>query len=256
MKNKQEPKTIKAVTITTPESGVIHQDSMVRFIQEAITNKLPVETMEKLFTLYKEINQEKAKEAFVKALANFQNTIPVIKKTKKVMNKDGRTVRYMYAPIDSVIEQIKEPLAENGFSYTWDSTREDKHIKVTCKLVHVAGHSEKSSFDIPIVESQFMSSPQAYATAQSYAKRYTLLNVLGISTADEDTDAIDTDDVKEALSQKARIMKKLQAMGYATDTREQIENATFEETKLKLIPSNYEKIIQKLQDILNQKQGL
>ena len=159
--NKMEKEKTKEITK--------QQTEVSGFIEQAIAKGLPVETMEKLFALRKEVKAEFGKEQFVVALAEFQRAVPIIKKTKKVLNKDGRTVRYMYAPMDSVIEQIKNPLADNGFSYTWDSTREEIHIKVVCKLTHIDGHSEKSTFDIPIVQSQFMSSPQSYATAQSYA---------------------------------------------------------------------------------------
>ena len=235
---------------------LIVKNDVSQFIAQAIEQKLPVEQMTKLFELYKDVKIEQAKEAFIKALADFQKEVPIIEKTKKVFNKDGKTIRYMYAPIDSVIKQIKSPLAENGFSYTWDSAREDHHIKVVCALTHIAGHIQHSSFDVPIVESQFMSSPQSYATAQSYAERYTLLNVLGIATADEDTDSADTDNNKEALSQKAQIMNKLQALGHDAESKEQVEEAVKKITELSLTPKNYEKIISRLQITINEGQGL
>jgi len=234
---------------------VVKNDEVAGFIQQAIENKLPVETMERLFVLHKEVKAEIAREEFVKALSTFQSTIPIILKTKKVLNKDGRTVRYMYAPMDSVIEQIKKPLSGNGFSYTWDSSRENQHIKVVCKLTHIRGHSEKSTFDIPIVESQYMTSPQSYATAQSYAKRYTLLNVLGIGTADEDDDALDTDN-KDTKSEKARIMFLLKGLGYPINTKEEIEKAVKKVTGLDLVEKNYTDIIGRLEIITSEKQGL
>jgi len=234
---------------------IVKKDDVSQFISQAIQQKLPVEAMERLFNLYKEVKQEKAKEAFVNALAKFQKECPIIKKTKKVLNKDGVTVRYQYAPIDSVVEQIKKPLAENGFSYNWDSVREEKHIKVICKLTHIDGHTETSTFDIPIVESQYMTSPQSYATAQSYAKRYTLLNVLGIATADEDNDAQDTDD-KDVKSEKARIIFLLRGLGYNTENKQSIEKAVEKVAQLKLKPQNYREIINRLEIETANSQGL
>lgn len=232
-----------------------HPNEVSQFIQQAIEQKLPVETMERLFNLQKEVKAEVAQEAFVSALAKFQSQIPVIKKTKKVLNKDG-TLRYMYAPIDAVIEQIKKPLADNGLSYNWDSIREEKHIKMICKLTHIQGHSEKSTFDIPIVESEYMSSPQSYATAQSYAKRYTLLNVLGIGTADEDTDAIDADNNEVPKSQKSQIIFLLKRLGYNhLTTKKEVADAVKDLTNLELKESEYGKIIESLNQIVNE-QGL
>ena len=233
---------------------VVKKDEVAGFIAQAIEKNLPVETMERLFTLHKEVKAEHAREEFVSALADFQAECPIIKKTKQVLNKDGRTVRYSYAPIDSVIEQIKKTLAGNGFSYNWDSAREEKHIKVICKLTHNAGHFETSTFDIPIVPSEFMSSPQSYATAQSYAKRYTLLNVLGIGTAEEDTDAQDTDN-KGAKSNKARIVFLLRGLGNKTETKQEIEKAVAKLTELTLEEKNYDEIVSRL-EVITAERGL
>ena len=251
-KELKKPTAIKVVKEKMKE----RDNEISTFINNAIEKSLPVETMEKLFALRKEFKAEKAKEDFVIALSSFQGVCPVIKKTKKVLNKDGRTIRYMYAPMDSVIQQIKKPLCDNGLSYNWDSVREEEHIKVVCKLTNISGHSEKSTFDIPIVQSQFMTSPQSYATAQSYAKRYTLLNVLGIGTADEDTDATDSDNNAEPQSQKSKIILLLRKLGRKTETKEEIEKAIKEITSLPLKEENYDVIIERLELTINEKEGL
>src|SRR3954466_11670114 len=88
------------------------------FISQAIASGAPVETLERLFALHKEVNAEKARAAFTDALAKFQSQVPIIEKTKRVLSKDGK-LRYVFAPIDAIVEQIKKPLAANGFSYTF-----------------------------------------------------------------------------------------------------------------------------------------
>jgi hypothetical protein len=249
----EETKTIKVRK--KRELRVVKQDEVSTFISQAIEHNLPVETMERLFNLQREYKADKAKEAFVQALSTFQSEVPVIKKTKNVLNKDG-TLRYQYAPIDSVIEQIKKPLSENGLSYNWDSAREEQHIKVICKLTHIGGHSELSTFDIPIEQSQYMTSPQSYATAQSYAKRYTLLNVLGIATAEEDTDATDANNNKDAKNEKARIVFLLRRLGEKTSTKEEIKEAISRIAQLDLSEVNFPEIISRLEISVNEKQGL
>ena len=92
------------------------EDSVESFISQAISANVPMETLEKLFTLREKVKAEKAKEAYVAAMSDFQSQCPVIKKTKKVLNKDG-TLRYQYAPLESIVEQIKTPVKSNGFSY-------------------------------------------------------------------------------------------------------------------------------------------
>src|ERR1700710_2694941 len=92
--------------------------SVDTFISQALAANAPVETLERLFALHKEVNAEKARAAFTDALATFQSEAPIIEKTKKVFSKEGK-LRYVFAPIDSIVEQIKKPLASNGFSYTF-----------------------------------------------------------------------------------------------------------------------------------------
>ena len=242
-------KTATTAVVETKQSSraVAENASVDSLLAEAVKSGASVETMERLMALRKELKAEQAKEMFVQSLANFQKDCPVIKKTKPVYNKDGRTVRYKYAPIDSVIEQIKDALVMNDLSYSWDSTHSEGHIKVTAKLTHIMGHSETSSIEIPITKSEFMTSPQSYATAQSYAKRYTLLNVLGIGTADEDTDAIDTGKDKTAKAEKAKIMFLLRTLKYPHASKEEVEESVQKIAKLKLTEKNYPEIIQRLE---------
>src|SRR3990167_2131118 len=106
----------------------------------------------------------------------FQDSCPAIKKTKKVMNKDGRTVRYQYAPLDSIVEQIKAPLKSAELSYRWETSNEKQEITAICTVTHVLGHSESSKFAVPIDTEGYMTAPQKYASALTFAKRYSLCN--------------------------------------------------------------------------------
>lgn len=223
------------------------------YIKLAIEKGLPVETMERLFALHKEVKADNAKEAFVTAMANFQKRVKTIKKTKSVFGKDGK-VRYQYAPIDSIVEQVKEPLSDNGMSYSWESTSKEKMMMVVCKVTHIQGHTEQSSFEIPI-GSEYMTMPQQYAAALSFARRYTLCNVLGISTADEDTDATTVDKEQDAKSVKARIVFLLKALGEKNSTKAECEVAVKKLTQLDLTEKNYGEVVERLEFIKDERQN-
>jgi len=225
-----------------------------QFITEAISKGLPAETMERLFALYEKASKEKARNDYIIAISNFQSEIPIITKTKIVMNKDGRTVRYKYAPLEEEIEQIKTHLVKNGLAYSWNTLNSENRMTVVCKLTHISGHTEESSFTIPIEESQFMTSPQSYASAQTFAKRYTLNNILGIATSEEDTDATDVKKEKDVKSIKSRIVFLLKTLDYEVDTKEQIEEAIKEKTKLELTEKNFEKIAEILEKMVKELQ--
>lgn len=162
-------------------------------LQNAIAKGVPIETMERLLAMRKELKAEAAKEAFDAAMSRFQETCPVIEKTKKVMNKDGRSVRYVYAPIDSIISQVGHLIGKQGLSYTFDVIQDDTTVTAICRVKHSLGHMETTNFRIPIDKESFMSGPQRFAAALTFGKRYAFCNAFGIATGDEDTDATDVD---------------------------------------------------------------
>ena len=157
-------------------------------IQHAIDRQVPVETMEKLLTMRRELRAEAARTAFFSALSSFQSECPTIKKTKQVFNKDGRTVRYAYAPLESIVEQVSPLLKQHGFSYTLNSRLTDKGVEAICTAHHIDGHSETFNFAVPVDNDAYMSPAQQSASALTFASRYAFRNAFGILTGDQDTD--------------------------------------------------------------------
>jgi len=231
---------------------VSKENEVAGFIQQAIEKGLPVETMEKLFALREKVKQEQAREAFVFAMAKFQKAVPVIEKSKKVLNKDG-SLRYQYAPLDVIVQQIKKPLADNGLSYSWTVENREGFIKATAKVTHSFGHSESSTFEIPIDKEGYMTAPQKYASALTFAKRYAFCNVLGISTADEDTDATDVNKEKTAKSPKSQIIFSLKVLGEKSKTVGEVEEAVKRLTGLELSEKNYLEISGRLGALISEK---
>jgi len=171
------------------ETTVIQPIDPETLIMKAVESNVPVETLERLLAMRAELKAEQAKEAFYSALTGFQAECPIIKKTKQVKNKDG-SVRYSYAPIDSIVEQISPYLKKNGLSYTVDTKRvKDGFVTAIVEIHHILGYSKLSEFDVPIDEEAFMNDAQKTASAFSFAKRYGLTNALGIMTGDQDDDA-------------------------------------------------------------------
>ena len=180
---KKEKKT-KAV-------AVVKETSVSEFISQAIAQNLPVETMERLFALRERVKAETAREAFIAAMAKFQSECPVIVKTKEVYTKSGGKA-YAYAPIESVVSQVKDALASNGFSYSTNMEMSGTGVKVTIKVQHILGHSEVTEMSVPLgSKTAVMSDSQVVAAASTFAKRYAFLNAFGILTGDEDVDGAD-----------------------------------------------------------------
>lgn len=158
------------------------------FITEAISKGLPVETMEKLFSLREKVKAEYAKEEFMKAMANFQKNCPVIEKKQEVKDKGG-VLRYKFANLGDIVEQVKKPLGDNDLSYDFITEDLKDQLKITCTVTHALGHSKSSSFQIPIGTEAYMTDVQKYGARVTFGKRYSFCNALGILTGDEDIDA-------------------------------------------------------------------
>jgi hypothetical protein len=228
------------------------------FITQALASNASVEVLTQLFQLQKDVKAEQAKEAFIRAMANFQKKCPQIEKTKKVMVYSQE--RYRYAPLDAIVSQVRDLLAENELSYSIQADVDGDVVKATCTITHVLGHSQSSSFNAPIEDKKSkegnstMSKPQQYATALTFAKRYAFCNVLGILTTDEDTDAVDSGKKeKKPVEVKSRIVFLLKALSYNTETKESIANAVLTITKLPLEEKNFPKIVEFLEFAVSEK---
>lgn len=171
--------------------------SIEAVIQNAIDKNVPVETMERLMAMRRELKAEHAKTAYDSAMAAFQAECPIIRKTKAGGATRGGQVAYYYAPLESIVAQVKDLLQKHGFSYGFDTETTESMVKAICIPKHELGHSERTSFEVPLgTKTGIMSDTQVTAAAITYAKRYAFCNAFGILTGDEDTDAAPREPMK------------------------------------------------------------
>lgn len=222
MTNNKEPKQ-EIVPAKSKNKTALIQISPEVLIAQAIDKGVPVETMERLLAMRRELKAEQSKEAYDRAMSAFQSECQTIEKTKKVLNKD-KTVRYAYAPIEAIVEQVKPLLQKHGFSYTIDAPVDENSVTAICKTTHELGHSTTSSFKIPIDKDSYMSAPQKFASALTFAKRYAFCNAFGILTGDEDDDT-------QTISESDNVSKLVEA---AKSMIEKADNATLLDYKKKL----------------------
>ena len=138
--------------------------------------------------------ERNAKREFDDLFAQFQEACPPLIKTRRVdvVTKSGSNYDYFFAPLEEIEATIKKYLYPLGFNYSWDSDPEGKYMVVTCILAHKNGHSRSAKFVAPMASgSPTMSEIQKHASSMTYARRQSLIAVLGISTADTDTDSLD-----------------------------------------------------------------
>lgn len=150
-----------------------------------------VATLEKLVNLRIILEERSARKSYFDAIAQFQKICPPIphdKKAKIVPKRGGAGFSYTYASLNRITDFIAPYLEQCGLSYTWDTEFDGRVFKVVCRTRHIDGHSESSSFPVPIDGNERMSAAQANGAALTYGKRQTIVAAFGLTTADTDVD--------------------------------------------------------------------
>lgn len=132
------------------------------------------------------IQRRNAELAFSAALSEFQRECPPIRKdsTAKIASRSGSGYEFTYADLETIIETVRPYLSTHGFSFTFDSETDGATLRCTCILRHASGHRESSSFRLPTESASGATPQQKVGGALTYAKRQTLVSVLGLSLTD------------------------------------------------------------------------
>lgn len=136
--------------------------------------------LERLLAMKERQDAQQAEQAFNEAMIRFQANPPKILRTKK-----GHTSSY--APINEVLNAVHPVLTALDFTVRWQFTIHDNGDNVCrCILTHKDGHSQHSDFFAVKDTSGAKSGPQAIQSGRTYAKRYTLFDVLGLEQDNDD----------------------------------------------------------------------
>ena len=90
-----------------------------------------------------------------------------------------------YASLKEVIDSVKKPLNDNGIYLQQHSHDCDVGVCIETTFYGHGGSISSGRVTIPAAKQD----PQAYGSALSYAKRYSLLMACGVATTKEDDDA-------------------------------------------------------------------
>lgn len=120
------------------------------------------------------------------ALIKAQSEFAVIRKTKAAKNSNGK-IMYMYADLEDVLNAVRPSLNKHGLLLTQDITCDGDIACVTTTIASADGNAITSGATrIPAIPQAAMSKAQAFGSAITYARRYSLSAFLGISTDDDD----------------------------------------------------------------------
>lgn len=177
--------------------------SPMEIIHEAVNKGMSPESLGKLVDLAERMDAANARKAFADAMARFGSICPPVQRRTEnsqfQVTRDGRKVNRMYASLDDIAATIRKPLAECGLSYRWSNAVVDGgKLTITCVVSHELGHSESSSITLPTESRAGCSEAQKIGSINTYAQRYSLVNALGLTSCDEDTDG----NVEESPAEK------------------------------------------------------
>ena len=162
-------------------------DLVLMFERLAKDPAVDVGKLERLIAMQERILKINARAEFARAFAEMQPHLPEIDERGRIVIDDE--LRNRYAKFADIQKAIKPVLARFGFMLSFKSRHEPGQVTVVGKLRHVAGHVETSSFTAAPDTSGKKNAIQALGSARSYGRRYTTLDLTGItSRAPEDRD--------------------------------------------------------------------
>jgi hypothetical protein len=158
------------------------------------------------------MNRSETIGEIAKALAKFQGEV---KNPKNTTSNDFYNSKY--APLDVVINTIKEPMAKYGLSYIQNTRTEEGYVVITTLLLHESGEwMESEPLKIPAWKDKKIQvakdkydfiqevNAQTVGIGITYGRRYQITAMLGIAS-EEDTDA---NEISQGNEEKAVQQKK------------------------------------------------
>lgn len=186
------------------------QPTVEQLLLAAVQQGVDVDTLNKLLDLKERIDAKNAERAFNEAMAKFQKECPTIYETHAgAQTKTGNKAAWKYAPLETIEMIIREPLANNGLSYSWDSEDIEKNgkpgRKTICTVTHVLGHKKSSTFTSTIDPgTSLMNEIQKEGSTIEYGRRQSLKLVLGLIIAQEDDDGQKVGKSKETITEEQK----------------------------------------------------
>ena len=185
--------SLRAAAMAPPAVPSLASDGdaaqVMAIIAHAVERGLDVQAMSTLVDLQERIANRGAALEFSRALVRFQHRCPAVAKnhTGGKVEGGGTGFKFAYADYEDIATVIGPHLAAEGFSYTFDTEATVAMLKVTCTLRHELGHTSSSSFSVPTESKAPVSAQQKYGGARTYAKRMTLIDVLGLTLTDPES---------------------------------------------------------------------
>ncbi len=127
----------------------------------------------------------------VTALIKAQQAMGPIKKdsTATVPTKSGGSYKYSYVDLGSVLDAVIPALHENNLTIVQTVDLIEKAPVLVTTLLHTDGESIKSIYPLLLADA---TDPQKLGACVTYARRYSLMAILGLAPEDDDATSAST----------------------------------------------------------------
>lgn len=190
------PKSRKgAATVSGPGKQVaVHKmepapsTPLAVIIQAARDPSMPVDKLERLFAMQREIQSKDERYLFDEAMRAVQTEMRPVRRDKK-----GE--RGWYASLDNIDAMLSPITLKNGFSLSYGSRPSliEKHYAITCIVSHTGGHWREYQLDLPADSTGPEGKPnktivQGVVSTSSYAKRALKQLIFNVTIQNADKD--------------------------------------------------------------------
>ncbi len=186
---------------TKPLGAPAPTPTIEMIIATAVEQKLPVAELRELVALKREMDADRHRQAFNAAFMEFQQTCPIIRALHETTQyqratKDGRRAAGRYAAEDDIRPIVNPVMGRCGLSISFPDHEFDEagHYILHYELRHKDGHILRGKGP-PIDAAKAVvsregkvvqSPPQVSSSTNTYARRITTINALGLTTTDDD----------------------------------------------------------------------
>lgn len=157
---------------------------------------IPLDRIDRLMTMQREMMADRARAAFTVDMARLQPMLPTVEQNGRLVitdkNDRNKVIQSTpYAKWEDINEAIRGPLGECGFALTFRAERKGDQVIITGILSHREGHQESTDISLALDSTGSKNNVQAVGSSISYGKRYTagmLLNITSRAKFEADDD--------------------------------------------------------------------
>lgn len=150
------------------------------------------------------------------ALLSVQESLPHVGKNREA---DTGKYKYRYVDLETVHDAILGKLRENGLLWVTWPTMTEHGFALHYELSHVSGESIEGDYYLPT------GGAQEIGSAITYARRYALVTITGLTPSGDDDDGAAASGIAPASFDKAVLRDEWMAALYAADTLADLQKA-------------------------------